>query len=1053
MSKATELIRDRVRIVITRALDSYGNFPIETEKKRFYRIAVDLILEVIERIENGDTVTLSPIKTLIAAGVFSLGFDNKKAEGVFKAIFQSIYSEIDRLSIVDPDTVRVYEKYESLILEATRDYVVLLKDNIKEYLGNLQQYGVARNVNLPPTKSRLLKVNRVSNPAPIRSRLSEKFSPIFERNVNNYADIISGASRDINSITSDSKIPSSLDLIGVDRLVATFSGEGKKIYTDISVLYDFSVEIGGYEGSFVGAVEYQSRYYEYLMSMCYGKYTPQGVLSGEFGNFELLYGVRTTSESIGGLKFLENLYTTYSANQGVSVPEKYGEGIEDRYVYKTIVKPDFVSLALESVYVLCLKVGDTIQSLLNNPPDGIGNTDIHLKALARVFPSSLDLELRSTGFTGAIGSLLSAHKTLYQLLGYEPDLQDFNDRLYRVSEMLSTLIRTLRTAGFKPGGHVASLELTYYDPDRDRVKERLIRLGFSDIEVQDIMSCNSFLELLEKFAPVTDSQDVISLFRAYDLTKLIYEFGGQEAIDWYIDFLYGKEDDKQVLRILEYLDRNRSSASKITENEYSKLIGYLVTITYAVDPERLTEFNTALEGNNLDLFESITYLLEQGTETILKTPESISLLSGMVAQMVVADNSGYESQKPLWNDLIQKSSGNAKNLEGIYSKVEGITPTELYSILGGPSATSPLGKILDGVRGGRLTSLLRYCNLFGLLYTLSSEKNSGQLANIEAERYTVLLDLSDTMEILSERLQLAKVILDENSKGDRSKDVYTDPVVQAQNKEFSALIRLVSSPEEFDPDQYRIIESPGTGNSRVSNGIRITNSLTPEESAVISRIGDTVGVFTGSRNTVEDGSYVRIAISNLLANGVQLTGTVETETGPEISEDNPVVDYRVTYNPNPSTGSQAGQTGTYFDPLTSCLKFGSTNCVEQGYSEERCSVKYNKSLFPEEGYGLNPSFVSGSVLVDRPLGSKMNGLTVYLETPASHPQSYFSSNGLSKKIGLGKEDPMLCASLRDPYEYGACMSLMKCRKFVPPYAGRYSLPFCPSTSHGGRLER
>jgi len=92
VSKATELIRDRVRIVITRALDSYGNFPIETEKKRFYRIAVDLILEVIERIENGDTVTLSPIKTLIAAGVFSLGFDNKKAEGVFKAIFQSIYS-------------------------------------------------------------------------------------------------------------------------------------------------------------------------------------------------------------------------------------------------------------------------------------------------------------------------------------------------------------------------------------------------------------------------------------------------------------------------------------------------------------------------------------------------------------------------------------------------------------------------------------------------------------------------------------------------------------------------------------------------------------------------------------------------------------------------------------------------------------------------------------------------------------------------------------------------------------------------------------------------
>jgi hypothetical protein len=439
-------------------------------------------------------------------------------------------------------------------------------------------------------------------------------------------------------------------------------------------------------------------------------------------------------------------------------------------------RPDFVSLTLESVYIMCLRVGDAVRSLLNRPPAGIGDTAIHLKSLSRVFPQSSDVRDRSTGFTGAMGSLLSAHRALYALLGYEPDLHDLNDKFKTMSGLVSSLSDTIRAVGFRPGGYVPSLALTIYEPDRDRIAQRLNRIGFDSVEVQEIMSIGSMSELVSRFAPLTDSQDVISFFRAYDLTKLLYEFGGQDAINQYTDFLYGVNPDTSLLRLLELLDEGRSLASKVRGSEFSRLIGYVVTLTYAVDPSQLAQLDSVLRRNNLDLFQSITQLVERGLPTVIKDRDSVSLLSGMIAQMVTLDNSGYEAQKPLWNELIEASAGNiGTGVSGLYTKAEGITPTELHAALNGPSATSPLGKLLDGVRGGRMTSLLRYCNLFGLLYTLSGYRNSGQLVNESADNYTLMLDLLDNMETLSDRLRVANIILDEFGGGDttsRRRDRY-----------------------------------------------------------------------------------------------------------------------------------------------------------------------------------------------------------------------------------------------------------------------------------------
>lgn len=56
MSQITDLVRERVGIIVTRGLDSYGYFPVEEDKERFYRVAVSLLLSITERVEKKETI-------------------------------------------------------------------------------------------------------------------------------------------------------------------------------------------------------------------------------------------------------------------------------------------------------------------------------------------------------------------------------------------------------------------------------------------------------------------------------------------------------------------------------------------------------------------------------------------------------------------------------------------------------------------------------------------------------------------------------------------------------------------------------------------------------------------------------------------------------------------------------------------------------------------------------------------------------------------------------------------------------------------------------------
>ena len=1064
-----ELVRERVSIIVTRAFDAYGYFNTEEEKRQFFETSVEILLIVNDRIERDDVISIVPVKERLLASLFVFGFDKTVIEKVFDLVAKSVFAEIESQGFVDPDTVRVYQRYADLLAEAINDLDSLIRTDIVEYVGGLEEYGRSElRVDLGRTGSRLIKENRAPVTDGFRSRLgTRRFETVYNRKVSEYAQIVSASAEDINAITSDSRVnfdvPESVD---TDLLSDTFAGGGKSIYADVVRLFNSAAAFGGYQGSVSGSAEYLASYSEYLMAMSYGKRLPAGLLGGDFGRFDRIYGDKSLPERVAGLKFLEPLYQTRSGSQSVSevypVAERYGNGVTDRYESpERRPGTNFGSLILESVYIECLKVGDTIQSLINRPLPGIGDTTYVLSVLQNVFPPSLDGLGRDKGVTGGVYKLLVSYRKLFALFGTEPDLSGIQGPLTSLSSVLSDFAQTVKGIGFKAGSPVPSLSLTYHEPSRVRIRENLERLGFNGPEIDLIMSAKTFTELVESFAPVTDSQDIISFFRAYELTKLLYEFGGQESIDAYTDFLYGVDDPtRSLIRMLGFLDRGRSSASKVVGSQYSKLIGYVITLTYAVNPAELSRLNQILVRNNLNLFESISLLVQQGTDTVIKGKGDVDMLGAVAAQMVTSDMSGYESQKPLWNRLISESAGNAarRDLNGLYLTADGIVPEELNSLLNRPSSTSPLGQLMDGVRGGNLTSLLRYCNLFGLLYSLSPYRNSGQLVNNDVKDYGLMVELIATVEKLSERMKFSAILLESDLGAPAGGDV---PLLAVQNKTFSAFTALVAG--QIDGlGNSAIAESPGIGNSRIANGLRIDNSLTPEESAIIAPQAASLGLFSERAGREESSSYIRFAVSNLLSS-VRMSESELRSLGGEVSLPTPTTsdpqpqragDFTDTYSPAVPVDPALPLTSpTTFDPIASCRRFGGTNCTEIGYDPgSLCEKPFSKALFAEQGYGQQSD--DPSVSVDRPLGSRISRSRTFNRTGTSDPEYLFGRFGLTestRRQGVMKDSEMLCASLTDPFEYGACMSLLKCKKFKPPYAGKYSLPFCPTTLHGGRI--
>ena len=109
------------------------------------------------------------------------------------------------------------------------------------------------------------------------------------------------------------------------------------------------------------------------------------------------------------------------------------------------------------------------------------------------------------------------------------------------------------------------------------------------------------------------------------------------------------------------------------------------------------------------------------------------------------------------------------------------------------------------------------------------------------------------------------------------------------------------------------------------------------------------------------------------------------------------------------------------------------NLLEVFYQQNNYSYKYSFQLCHE-------------------MFQMFSNVEVY-ESYRKYTNYYFSRQGITKlsQSQVFKGSEMLCASLSDPFEYSACLSMMKCKRFDPPYKGKYFFSFCPKVFFGGRL--
>ena len=759
---------------------------------------------------------------------------------------------------------------------------------------------------------------------------------------------------DVNEIASDSQVAeySKPTAVNSELLTATFGGVGGQVLDSIKDLKSISDSFGAYEGSPVGGIEFITQFSEYLLAAGLGRSTTTifDVNDGSsvFGKFNILYKSSTTANRIPGLKFLDGFGSLKSFVHSQKLPKgtpvssgrivynpvysQFEAGLQDRFTslkkstsYTEPAKADLLLFALESAYRKSLAIGDTVKAALNTLDgrgrvlgfEGLGSVKVQLDEFQRVFPptsyfTELSYESKvSAGLAGSLRYLLNNYSRFLTAV-VEPilpgkSLEFFGPWIEEISGKLEELGDVLKGVGISTSEFIPNLSFKAFEATDAKLIDFLRSLGFRDSEVNKLLSVKSFSELVSNFAPLTDSSDLKSFFKAYELTQLVYEFGGQEAIDSYLSFLYSNDPVDSLLNILSISQKDKSRLTYVNISKYPKLIGLLIGLTYAIDPAQLVRFEKILGKNNLSLLESISYLYQNGESTVIKSLQDVKLLQPLVEQIIAGtyskdpfaapslDYDQADSTVPIalkqWTKIIDGNLGNVGGsgiIEGLYDKAKGLTPKELMSILGGPSSATGLGQVLDGFSGGTFTSFLKYASLAGLGVKLGNYKNSYQTNNFYVdtsyELYTLPLIIEE-LDSLVNSISIIKTVfgseLDYNFQVSSGFASSLEPLVLSQNKTYDAIPQIVSGGVSGESlaslkstaGSARIAESPGVGNSRVPNRTPAKNSVTPEQakqlysySSNIAQLGivDEIPVNLISK-------YVKFSDDNLFANNVTLT--------------------------------------------------------------------------------------------------------------------------------------------------------------------------------------
>lgn len=747
---------------------------------------------------------------------------------------------------------------------------------------------------------------------PRRFNKSRSFSSVFSTLLKGvYLDISQKAS-DINSITSDSKVetyPSKYKSVLTDTelLVNSFGGSGKSIYDRLVELKIVSGLMGGNESSTVGSVNYLSVFTEYLSFMTTGELSNSLRQQG-YGKFNIVFPLSSDSlgeeQSINGLRFLEKFSNLRSFVHNLRLPRdvdmdqdivpvnpvyaKYVNRVEPNYIVKVYEKSedklDFFKHSLNILLERCKYFGDKLERIENSLNkygqlhgyESLGSLNYQIDEFQKSFPpiSYINQVENPGGVTGAVMYLSKGYSKLSEVLNpfsLPPSL--FSEALEWMKVVLTYLESVeyeFTLLGIKTGGsgYLPNIENKKFVSSSSDLIKYLSTLGFKDSEISQILDVKDFPEFITKFAPLSDSSDLNSFFKGYELSQLVYEFGGEKAIDAYLDFLYNKSPIDSLISILGLTDKNKSDPTYLRISNYPKLIALLLGLTYAVDPIQLQKFYSLLGDNNINLLESITVLLQKGQDTIIKRKEDISILDGLVDQLIRGnyaqdvfsspdlDYKGVKETSPVslknWTSLIESSLGNLKNpkdIEDLYDKSVGLTLKELIVLLNNPSPTSGIAQVVDGFMGGRLAKVVKYANISGLATKLSYYKNSSQLNNKSVnfdDTYSGMPSVLDMLKKIIDSFSLTIKLLESSINADWSSQYYNKPnllevIINAQNKDTDSMLNLVSNQYSLSKSEISQAisksppqEAPGIGNSRLPNRASIANSITPDQAKVLS---------------------------------------------------------------------------------------------------------------------------------------------------------------------------------------------------------------------------
>ncbi|UYE96840.1 virion structural protein [Cyanophage S-TIM66] len=731
------------------------------------------------------------------------------------------------------------------------------------------------------------------------------------------------------------------------------------------------------------------------------------------------------------------------------IAAKYYYGLQDRYKgitvnpYSEKTNVDLILYGLERMVVISDQLADVIESVndsLNEDGlvpgyEGWGSMKIHLQELSDIFVSTPILNTQYAdkeimpGFNGGVRYLYNSYKKMSDVI-VDPifagsAMEDLLTWGRAVQNNLDQILSGIESLGYLPGTFVGDISFKFSNKDRSALVDQLRSLNFQENEINEFLSAESFKDLIEKFAPISDSRDQISFLRGYELSQLLYEFGGEEAIDAYLQYLYSR-DSNGLEKLLMISLKDRSDAVVYNEQRFGKLVGLLLNLTFAIDKNQIELFKKFLSQNQLDLFESISYLLSNKEVNLLKDKDSISLLKPIVNSLIFGTSKGlskeaYNIDYPTANeiaptelkkftDVINYEIGDVPTrvLQNLYDRSFSLTSEELFNIFGSGSFYSEYGQLMDGYSGGQFTRIINFAYVSGLLHKLSYYNNSYQVPNflikspIFSELVLVIKSLSSLMSLVLDNFANSlEFTLSQNNK-----NIYPfENIISTSNNKIEEISNIIAglTPEGNNLSDFgspsvnstaEIIGSPGIGNSPVPESIPLENSITPEQSKILSTEISTNYSFIapaalkGLSESEKLNKFIGLIEDTKIITGFSKESTEKEYFNVQVDKNNNIVDNLKETNKvpkayqNPQLREELIQIEednllakglvSQFNTIESCKKFGGTKCEETfSGKENQCGSPTNKAVYSQRDNSNNlTTSENSSIKIDRPLGSE-----------------------------------------------------------------------------------